>query len=331
MPPRAHATIAYVRSDSALLAAFFRDAAVSTSRVPFLGARDIALYFEDFATAERLARAALAPTKPPSLQAFGHRFLAELEAARGRWRAAREHLAASDALEPGSARELRALLATLPFLPAPRAEVEAIREDLRAWDPGNDVATADLPGKLRPHVRLCLLGLLDARLGAHDEALRSAAAIEAVDTPPVAAPLARGLAGTIRGEVAHRRGRPEEALEALEAAGGQIPSDLLNSPYFSEERARYLRGDLHLRLGRHAEALRWLASSFEGTPLELAYLAPVHLRLAEAHDRLGHREEATRHYARFVDLWAGADPEARSLVEGAQKRLEELLAEPTGT
>ncbi len=327
MPPRANATIAYVRDDPELLAAFFRDAAASTGRVPFLGARDIAIYFEDFGTADSLARVALTPDKPPAVQAFGHRFLAELAVARGQREAAREHLDRSESLEPGSALELRALYATLPFLPVGREELLASRTELRAWDPGPAEPPGGLPARLRPHARLCLLGLLESRLGESESALRYGAALELLEAPEVAVPVVASLAGLVRAEAANRRGRPQEALQALEAARGQIPSDVLDLPVFSEERARFLRGELHLALGNHAEAIRWYATAFAGTPLELAYLAPAHLRLAEAHDRAGEREEAVRHYARFVELWAEADPEVRPVVEKAQKRLEELLAE----
>ena len=56
-------------------------------------------------------------------------------------------------------------------------------------------------------------------------------------------------------------------------------------------------------------------------PPVLAWLAPAELRSAEINDRLGRREQAARHYARFVELWAGADAVHQPLVRRARDRL----------
>ena len=54
------------------------------------------------------------------------------------------------------------------------------------------------------------------------------------------------------------------------------------------------------------------------------YLAPSQLRQAEIYDRRGDRDEAVKHYRRFIELWQNADPELQPLVVGARKRLAEL-------
>lgn len=50
-------------------------------------------------------------------------------------------------------------------------------------------------------------------------------------------------------------------------------------------------------------------------------------RLGQLYDAKGDLENAAEHYARFVELWAEADPELQPRVRAAQARLEEILAE----
>ena len=53
-------------------------------------------------------------------------------------------------------------------------------------------------------------------------------------------------------------------------------------------------------------------------------LAPAHLRLGELYDAKGDARNATRHYARFVELWKNADPELQPKVARARARLAAL-------
>jgi tetratricopeptide (TPR) repeat protein len=56
-------------------------------------------------------------------------------------------------------------------------------------------------------------------------------------------------------------------------------------------------------------------------------LAPVLERVAGLYDELGDTENAAVYYARFVDVWADADPEFQPRVEAARARLEEIVRE----
>lgn len=54
---------------------------------------------------------------------------------------------------------------------------------------------------------------------------------------------------------------------------------------------------------------------------------PTLERLGQLYDESGHPEQAAVYYARFVELWADADPELQPRVQAAQARLEELVRE----
>ncbi|MEJ2320666.1 MAG: hypothetical protein P8Y21_15180 [Gemmatimonadales bacterium] len=56
-------------------------------------------------------------------------------------------------------------------------------------------------------------------------------------------------------------------------------------------------------------------------------LAPALERLGQLYDERGDHANASRNYARFVELWREADPELQPRVRAAQARLEEILAE----
>ncbi len=56
------------------------------------------------------------------------------------------------------------------------------------------------------------------------------------------------------------------------------------------------------------------------------FLASALERLAELYDARGDTAQASAYYARFVELWAGADPALRPRVEAAQRRLREIAA-----
>ena len=59
------------------------------------------------------------------------------------------------------------------------------------------------------------------------------------------------------------------------------------------------------------------------------FLGPSLKRLGELYEAKGDRENATRNYARFVELWRGADPELQASVKDVQGRLGRLRsAEP---
>ena len=70
--------------------------------------------------------------------------------------------------------------------------------------------------------------------------------------------------------------------------------------------------------------LGWLRSIAERASYELVYLAPAQLRQAEIYDRRGDRDEAVKHYRRFIQLWQNADPELQGQVDQARKRIAAL-------
>jgi len=291
----------------------------------------VAIYLEDLDRAEEFTRFSTNPSLPAGIRASAHRFLGDLDVARGRWTAAQSEFATAGRLgHSDSALVARSLTAALPFLAVPRADIEIIRAEVARWKPGSDVS-APLPESIRPltgHLRLYLLGLLSSRLGATADALRHASELERTAAPPESHALVRDLARTIRADVASQAGRTEEALTLLEGVRGEVPFELLRLPYFSEEPARYLRGRLLHQAGRNEEALRLVEVAFAGTPNELRYRAPAHLLQAEIHQGLGNRAAAVEQYSRFISLWRACDPPLRPALEEAKGELARMVAEP---
>ncbi len=323
------AILAIVSGDSAGLSQMLAEARRSNHEEALFASQFIALYLRDFMVAERFARIGLAPGRAPIVQDSSRKLLASLDLAQGRWRAA----AAGYRTAEGRIRWLkrfRALSATFPFLAVPRSELLAIRDELERWEPNRESAETnpDLAYNLRPHLRLYLLGLLSSRLGDAPFANRYATELELLKAPREADALIRDLSGTVRADVALRRGRAEEALATLQPVGGELPLDLITLPFYSEEHSRYLRAEALYGLGRYEEALRWFQNSFEGTPNELVYLAPAYLRQAEIYERLGDREQATIHYGRFIQLWKNCDAELQPQVQEAKARMARLVGEP---
>jgi tetratricopeptide (TPR) repeat protein len=211
----------------------------------------------------------------------------------------------------------------------PDSDLVALRAGLEGWDPQAEAPepTAGLASTLQPQLRLYLLGLLSSRLHDQAQALRFAAELEKSDHPPEAAALVGDLARTLRADVELRRGRPADALKILDPVKGEVPPELVANPFFAQEQARYLRAELLYQLGRDQDALRWYSNGFQGTPNELAYQAPTHLRQAELYEKLGNRQQAVDHYSRFIRLWKGCDAELRPSVDRAKARLTSLVGE----
>jgi tetratricopeptide (TPR) repeat protein len=328
LPLGHRAILAIVGGDSAARGRLLAEARKQSSGHPY-APEWIALHLNDFPAATEFAQAALASPRPRAVRESVHQFLALLALAQGRWSAAKPEFAQAVPTIP-SAKRLHALSATWPFLAVPDSDLAALRAELEEWDPSAEAPEPNpgLGSALRPHLRLYLLGLLNSRLGDDARALRNAAELERIDHPAEAATLVRDLAQTVRAEVALRRGHPADALKLLEPVRGEVPPELLAVPFYSEEGSRYLRAELLYRLGRDEEALRWYTNGFQGSPSELVYLAPAHLRQAEIYDRLGDQKQAVEHYSRFIRLWQSCDPPLRSRVEEAKARLAVLTGEP---
>jgi hypothetical protein len=290
----------------------------------------LSIYLEDLERAETFTRLGTASSIPPGVQASAHQLLANIAVAGGRWSAAQPELAALARTHPDSALIGRALAASLPFLRVPKPDLEAIRAEVERWTPGSDISSP-LPESIRPvilHLRLYLLGLLSARLGASADALHYAAELERLPAPSDASTLLRNLGRTIRADVAGSAGRTAEALALLAGIQGQVPLELIRLPYFSHEHARYLQSTLLHQAGRDSEALRLAEVAFVGTPSELHYRAPSHLLRAEIQQRLGDRRAAAEEYSRFAALWRACDPALQPIVEDAKAELAAMAAEP---
>ena len=322
----------FARGDSATRARFVEEATSSDSRQSQISARYVATFLEDFATAESLARLDLAERRRPPIRLGAQLFLAWLELGRGRWSAANAAFERAKRMEGASAVELeRGIAASLPFLEVPRSDLEAIRAEVERFDP---TVTAEQGGgvaaRLRPHLRLYLLGLLSSRLRDDATAARHAEELAALAAPPEAAAVTRGLVQTARADVALRNGRAAEALALLDSVRGEVPLELVQTKVFAtvrefgQEHARYLRAEALMALRRHDEALRWYGTSFQGSPAELVYLAPMHLREAQVFEGRGEGEKAATHYRRFLGLWREPDPSLGAVVTEARSRLDRL-------
>lgn len=309
---------AYARGDVDAMLAVREEARNLDARQSQIAARYMATYLENAAAAEELARLDLQPRRNAAIRLGAQSFLAWLEVARGRWSAARAAFDTAEAMQGGaSVRMERALAASLPFTATTPAELRSIRAALASWAPENDPPAAGaspLATALRPHARLYLLGLLSAKAGETDAALRYADELSRRDIPPGAEGTVRALVATIRADVAMRRNQLPQAIALLRDADGHVPLELVmvrpfvNTRDFTQEYARYLRAQALLMTGQHAEARRWLETSFQGSPLEMVYRAPVHQLLGRTLQALGDRPGAEEHFRRASALWKDADP-----------------------
>ncbi|NIN73063.1 MAG: hypothetical protein GTO46_14270 [Gemmatimonadetes bacterium] len=260
---------------------------------------------------------------------LGHLSQAYLEMAQGHLRAADDILNRLEAsgLQPGfeTPLELRAAMRLSPFVPVERAELERLREEL---------ADLDYDTVYAPVTRLYLLGLLNARLGRSDEALRYAgqlerhAALGSEEGSSDAERLAEYSVLILRAQVAYLAGDAEEVLRLLETVQSQgrwavAPESLFRS----QARERYLRAQALEAMGRDEEALGWYAS-LGWITADIFYVAPALLRVAEIYERLGDAEQAATHYRRFITRWADCDPELRPTLTAAEQALARLTAEP---
>lgn len=93
----------------------------------------LAVFANDLAAAAELVGRVAAPDREPAWRVRGRVLAAQIEMARGRWRATQEHLAGFERFPEQrqflSGSEYRAVLTVLPFLPLPPGELEAIRDE----------------------------------------------------------------------------------------------------------------------------------------------------------------------------------------------------------
>lgn len=277
---------------------------------------------------------ARATTGSPGLRTLGLTTVAHLELVGGHLQAAFAAIDTLASVNRAWALEHGALLAAAPFLDTPRDRLEALRDTVQLWRADAVPASHDpffyvnVHDGIHAHLRLYLLGLASARLGDREAAGRYAGELERLAPPREAGTLAQDLAQGIRAQVAWVEGDAQQTLAALDAAPRQVRFERAwTSPFYSQSLERYLRGWALEATGRPHEALRWYATLSQHSVYDKVYLAPSHLRRAEIYERLGDRESAARHYARFIELWQGADPELQPRVAAGQRALDALSAE----
>jgi hypothetical protein len=247
---------------------------------------DIVLYARDIRGADRLARVFTKLARAPEEKALCQLVVAHLGAARGRFARAGAALHAAAALDTPWALEVRALFALLPFRAGSRRELVAVRAALEEWDaeaaPPNRNQVLAVHNGAHPALRLYLLGLVGARLGAAEEALSCAATLERTALSGLADGFRAHLANSIRAHAAASSGDLSAALRLLERARLELWYQLtVTSPFYGAAYDRFQRAELLRATGRADEALAWYRALGESSPYELVYLAPAKRRLEE--------------------------------------------------
>jgi DNA-binding SARP family transcriptional activator len=282
----------------------------------------------DLVVGRRIWRLFTEPSRSRGLRVLAHLTLAKMDLMTGRWSAAKLELDSAMALDPATALEHRALLSLWPLLRVSRSELLALRNSLQRWkalpSPPNEGFVTDEHAPAHPYLRLYLLGLLSVRLDDHAAALGYAAELERQARASFAPAFVRGLGRGVRVEVARARGRPDQALAALDSAASGAWGELGwreitgNSPFYFQEYQQFVRAELLDTLGRDAEALQ----AYRGIADYLFHSGgPAYFRMAEIYERRREPQKAAAHYARFAELWKDCDPEFRPLVEEARRHM----------
>ncbi len=287
---------------SAAIAGELQRARAITVAVAFA---DVALYAGNPAGAESLARSFIQVARSAELRALCHIQLAHLALARGQWKSAADELEHARSLDATWGLEIRALFASLPFVPMTDAELERLRDELARWNaaavPASMFLVFAMHNGLHPAIRYYLLGMLEARLGRAGAAGEQAAALESLGE--TAGPLVRSFAVELRARIAQVEGKAEQGARLLDGSQPELWFQLtVASPFFSLASRRYLHAELLREAGRPEEAAGWYATIAQRSPYELIYLAPAQSRLAEMAAARGDETAAERHRRRVKEL-----------------------------
>ena len=277
----------------------------------------------------------------PGLRADVQWFASLVDLARGRFGAA--HVARTEATqtERGAAAPTRRsefdavtewFAATLP-LPYADSTLASTRRRAMSHHPAPTTGRSGFEHPLGigmsiqvEPLRQYTLGVLSLALADTTAAAAAGATLQRLAASVHANALVRDLDRGLRARLEQHAGRPEQALRLLEAMESRdTQGDVAATPFVSRASERFLRGELLVSLGRHAEALPWYASLGVGSVTEVPLQALAHYRQAEIHERLGNRDVASRHYARCLELWRDADQEFRPLVDTARQGLARVI------
>jgi tetratricopeptide (TPR) repeat protein len=324
---------AFSSGDEAAQEQVISEARRAADASPIGASRSLQMYLEDAPAAAQLARLAVLDALPPDSQAAKRLWVAQLEVALGRWRAAEVELARVSTLKPRWSSLYRALWASSAHSTVSHDALRSLFDSLATRDaeaPGPSVThrVARAHDLLASQLRLYVLGRLGVRLGDAESALRYAAELEEMGNPPSALSYAFDRAQSLRAHVLFARGQLEEALEALEAQPRRLRIQwLFNVPFYASPEDRFLRGEILVQLNRFNDALRWYETINDVYRHDVHYLAVAHLRQAEVYEQLGEPDNAALHYRKFLYTWQHSDLELQPLVEQARYALERLTGE----
>jgi DNA-binding SARP family transcriptional activator/tetratricopeptide (TPR) repeat protein len=278
---------------------------------------------EEDSAAARVVRILVEPSRSIKVRIVGWILTAHLDMSAGRWRDASAAIDSLHALDPVRAAQQAGPMFAAPWVPIPRAEMERVYAMVARAPSEGAIPLRSLTYRgddtLHAALRTYALGLLEARLGRTRDALGRAAALQANNATLAAGVRAqvRLLEGDAAGVMTELRPRP----------GSTTTAEIMSFSPLGLRHERFLRAEALERLGRHEEAIGWLASFNEHSSGGRLYLTPGLFRRGEILERLGQRREAAAAYTRFIRLWHGADPEFQGMVSEARSRLDQLSSE----
>ncbi len=250
---------------------------------------DVAVYSDDLAGAERVARRIAELTPASALGATPQIITAHLAVARGDRDDATHSLTGLEKTDRPSALEHRALMLTLPFLEVTATDLMALQRSLLDWQPPPALPEARASTSeavhegMHAHLRLYLLGLVTARRGDLDAALAFADECERMPAPDFAAGMPSSLALGVRARVAMLRDDPGTTLTLLGRLqlGGWITMAVA-SPFYALATERFLRVEALIATGRREDAKGWSEGFGQRSPYELVFRDPVRQLLARS-------------------------------------------------
>lgn len=224
-----------------------------------------------------------APSRAAEVRGFGHAALAWLRVAENDFTGAFRQLDDAARFDSLAALEHRALILSIPFVPADTAMLRRVRAALEGNHPVERQARSGASHVGGVHddshavLRDYLIGLLALRLGDAEAAVTAAVHLDQAKAQGDVADYARRAATSLRAQHALARGQADSAAVLLQASLATETSlaRMGASPFYSRGLERYLLARTLERLGRPQEAARWDAT-FHGQPLfDIAFYTAI--------------------------------------------------------